>query len=156
MKLSRAANYALHAAAYLAAQRSDEPLASHTIAEARGIPARFLLKVLQHLVEAGLLHSVKGPRGGYQLARLASEITLLEILEAVEGPIEGETPPLYKEDDTPLTPRLDDICREAAEQAAKVFARVRLSQLVTKLRISTNGHATGRNGSIPADSQAGQ
>lgn len=141
MKLTRAANYALHAAAYMAAQRGDEPLASHTIARARGIPERFLLKVLKHLVEADLLVSVKGPRGGYQLARAASEITMLEIVEAVDGPILGEAPPLKKRDTTSLSPRVDEVCREAAEQLCKVFARVRLSQLVGKLRAGTNGKA---------------
>lgn len=144
MKLTRAANYAIHATAYMAAQRSDQPLASHTIARDRGIPERFLLKVLKHLVAARLLTSIKGPRGGYQLARPASEISMLEVIEAVDGPILGEAPPLKKSDVTSLSPRLEDICREAAEQTCKVFSRIRLSQLVGKLRESNTNGSNGK------------
>ena len=51
------------------------------------LPERFLVKILGLLVNAGILRSVKGPNGGYTLARPAKEVTLLEILEAVDGPI---------------------------------------------------------------------
>src|SRR5258708_958355 len=74
------------------------PVASHTIAREHGIPERFLLKVLNPLVSAGILSSLKGPHGGYRLARTASDITLLEVIEAVEGTIRGEAPPPEPED----------------------------------------------------------
>jgi len=85
MKLTRASSYALHAVAYMALQKTDKPVASHHIAQARGIPERFLLKVLKPLVSARVLMSVKGPNGGYRLARPPSEITLLEVVEAIDG-----------------------------------------------------------------------
>ena len=69
MKLTRASSYALHAVAFMAAQKVNKPVASHLIAKARGIPERFLLKVLKPLVSARVLHSIKGPNGGYRLAR---------------------------------------------------------------------------------------
>ena len=72
---------------YMAGQKKDGPIASHIIAEKRGIPSCFLLKVLKPLVAAQVLYSVKGPNGGYRLARPASEISILEVLEAVDGPI---------------------------------------------------------------------
>ena len=72
MKLTRASSYALHAVVYMAQQKSDYPIASHKIAEARGIPERFLLKVLKPLVSSNLLTSVKGPNGGYKLEALAT------------------------------------------------------------------------------------
>lgn len=153
MKLTRAANYALHAAAYMAAQRGDQPLASHTIAAERGIPERFLLKVLKHLVSAGVLLSIKGPRGGYQLARSPAEITMLEIVEAVDGPILGVAPPLKKHDETSLSPRVEEVCREAAEQTVRVFSKVRLSQLVGKLRATAPG-SNGSNGTNGASKSA--
>src|SRR5947209_18252368 len=91
MKLTRASSYALHAVVYMAGQKQDKPVASHHIARARGIPERFLLKVLKPLVSARVLHSIKGPNGGYRLARSASDISLLEVLEAVDGPIRGRS-----------------------------------------------------------------
>src|SRR5499425_2382567 len=94
MKLTRASSYALHAVAFMAGQKHDKPVASHHIAHARGIPERFLLKVLKPLVSARILMSIKGPNGGYRLAREASDITMLEIVEAVDGgPILGQAPP---------------------------------------------------------------
>src|SRR2546425_9487608 len=92
MKLSRASSYALQAVAFMAAKKSEEPVASHIIAQARGIPERFLLKVLKPLVSARVLRSVKGPNGGYQLAKAPAQITMLEVLEAVEGPMRGHAP----------------------------------------------------------------
>src|SRR5438094_7851364 len=79
MKLTRASSYALHAVAHLATQKPNVPVPSHLVARARGIPERFLLKVLKPLVSARVLHSVKGPNGGYRLARPASAISIVEI-----------------------------------------------------------------------------
>src|SRR5262249_12731580 len=83
MKLTRAASYALHALVFMAGQKKNQPVPSHQVARARGIPERFLLKVLKPLVSARILHSVKGPNGGYRLARPASQVSLLELVEAV-------------------------------------------------------------------------
>src|SRR5437763_15913514 len=92
MKLTRASSYALHAVAYMANQKKSEPVASHIIAQDRGIPERFLLKVLKPLVSAQILLSIKGPNGGYRLAKPANEITMLDVVEAVDGPIRGAAP----------------------------------------------------------------
>src|SRR5438309_7581675 len=110
MKLTRASSYAIHALAFMAAQKSDRPVASHHIAQARGIPERFLLKVLKPLVSARVLQSVKGPNGGYRLAKAPNEITLLEVLEAVDGPIRGQSAFSREETNGSLNRRLDEIC----------------------------------------------
>jgi Rrf2 family protein len=132
MKLTRASSYALHAVVHMACQKKNDPVASHNIAQARGIPDRFLLKVLKPLVSAQVLSSVKGPNGGYRLARPPSEITMLEILEAVDGPIRGSAPPLYTDKDTSLRKRLDDICNQSAEQTRKHLGKVKISELASK------------------------
>src|SRR3954447_17930378 len=110
MKLTRASSYALHAVAYMAAQKEGGPVASHVIAEDRGIPERFLLKVLKPLVSAQILRSVKGPNGGYRLAKAASQITMLEVVEAVDGPIRGDAPMGRDNPDSALNQRLTEIC----------------------------------------------
>ena len=134
MKLTRASSYALHAVVYMAAQKEDRPIASHVIAQARGIPERFLLKVLKPLVSAQVLLSIKGPNGGYRLARQPNDITMLEVLEAVDGPIRGQAPFSREDPNSPLNRRLDEICTSAADQARKQLGKVKVSDLATKGR----------------------
>jgi len=130
MKLTRASGYALQALAFLASRDGGDPVTSQHMAEADDSPDRFLLKVLRPLVAAGLLRSLKGPHGGYRLARPAERITLLEILEAAGGPIRGEAPQLDNEAGRPLDARLQAVCDQAAGHARKPFERIRLSELV--------------------------
>jgi Rrf2 family protein len=129
MKLTRASSYALHAVAFMAAQKHDRPIASHLIAQARGIPERFLLKVLKPLVQARVLLSIKGPNGGYRLARPAADISMLEILEAVDGPIRGQSP-LSEEGNGALNHKLEVICKENADQTRKHLEKIRINQLM--------------------------
>ena len=132
MKLTRASSYALHAVAYMATQKHDRPVASHHIAHARGIPDRFLLKVLKPLVSARVLLSIKGPNGGYRLARPASDISMLEILEAVDGPIRGQAPFTQDETDGSVNNKLEHICKQTADQVRKHLEKVRITDLVGK------------------------
>jgi Rrf2 family protein len=129
MKLTRASSYALHAVAFMAVQKHDRPVASHNIAQARGIPERFLLKVLKPLVSARVLISIKGPNGGYRLARTPSDITMLEILEAVDGPIRGQAP-FSEENANPLNNKLESICRATADTVRKHLEKIKVSELV--------------------------
>src|SRR5262249_34564543 len=128
MKLTRASCYALHAVVFMAAQKQNTPMASHLVAKAQGIPERFLLKVLKPLVSAGVLHSIKGPNGGYRLARPASEVTLLDIVEAVDGPVRGQAP-VTDAHSAALDKRLDAICNEAADATRRQLQRVKISEL---------------------------
>lgn len=131
MKLTRASIYALHALAYMAVQKTQEdPIASDKIADARNIPDRFLLKVLKPLVQARVLLSVKGPHGGYRLAKSPSDITILEILEAVDGDIRGMVPET-KVVNGILDKKLEVICTETADAVKKQLAKVRLSDLIS-------------------------
>lgn len=93
MRLTRGCGYALRALEYLASRRDGRSATAHDIAEARRAPTRrFLLRPLKALVMAGLLRSMPGPGGGYRLGRPAPRITLLEVVEAVDGPIRWEAP----------------------------------------------------------------
>ncbi len=132
MKLTRASSYALHAVAYMAVQKSDKPVASHHIAADRNIPERFLLKVLKPLVSARVLYSIKGPNGGYRLARPAGDISLLEILEAVDGPIRGQAPFTESKGDGNLNHKLEVICKQNADATRKNLEKVRISDLVSR------------------------
>src|SRR3954468_6687158 len=130
MKLTRAATYALHALAHLAPREGDEVRPSHHIAGARGIPERFLLKVLKPLVSAGVLQSLKGPNGGYRLAPPPEDFSLWEVVEAVDGPVRGEAPRIDSPAARALDHRLEAVCEEVAAVAGEELGRVRLSDLV--------------------------
>jgi Rrf2 family protein len=131
VKLSRASSYALHALEYIAARGRDTKVASHLIAEARGIPEGFLVKVLKPLVSARVLQSLKGPHGGYRLARPASKISLLEVVEAVDGPIRGQAPLAGEAGRGGFDHRLEMICDQAAALLRRRLSKVRVSDLVS-------------------------
>ncbi len=86
LKISDAASIALHAMTYIAFH-GKEPVCTKEIANNFGVSENHLSKVLQRLVKAGLLTSVKGPLGGFELTKKCSEITFLEIYEAIDGKI---------------------------------------------------------------------
>jgi Rrf2 family protein len=133
MKLSRASSYALHAVVYMASQEGTSTIASHHIAKAEGIPEKFLLKILKPLATARILVSLKGPNGGYKLARPANQITVQEVVEAVDGPIRGVAPLMEKgEGGSALDRRLEAICQQAAEQLRKDLGKVRIADLIGK------------------------
>ena len=85
MKLSDGVEWGLHCAALLAAIPAGMVLPGKALAEFHGISESYLLKHLQALTTAGILVSVPGPKGGYRLARPAAEITVLEVVDAIEG-----------------------------------------------------------------------
>ena len=87
MQLSRKADYALRAVAYVAQLKKNELASIGKIAKARGIPREFLAKILKELTRAGILVSFQGVTGGYRLARAAREVSYLDVIEAMEGPV---------------------------------------------------------------------
>ena len=88
MKVSAKADYAVRAGAELAAaEGSERPLKAEAIATAQGIPPRFLGNILADLRHAGLVHSQRGTDGGHRLARPAAEITVADVIRAVDGPL---------------------------------------------------------------------
>jgi len=139
MKLTKASSYALQAVTYLTQQKNpSDPVASKKIAEVRQIPERFLLKVLKPLVEKGLLTSVKGPGGGYKLAKPAEHISLADIIEAIDNDgLKG----FNAGNDTgsaAVNHRLEAICRASAEAVRAHLESIRITDLVSKPRKKTN------------------
>jgi Rrf2 family protein len=87
MRISAKVDYAVRAAVQLAAAEGDRPTKGDTIAQAQGIPVKFLENILSDLRHAGLVRSQRGADGGYWLNRPASQISLADIIRAVEGPL---------------------------------------------------------------------
>lgn len=86
MKLSTKGKYALYAMHYLAQKSGEGPQPLKAIAEV-GIPEQYLEQLLGNLRRAGLLKTVRGAQGGYQLAKAPGDVTVGDIIEATEGPI---------------------------------------------------------------------
>ncbi|WP_146843650.1 RrF2 family transcriptional regulator [Cellulomonas composti] len=99
MRISAKADYAVRACAELAladATGRGEPVAVETLAQGQGLPTSFLERILADLRRGGVVVSVRGRSGGYRLARSAAEITLADVMRAVEGPlvtVRDERPP---------------------------------------------------------------
>lgn len=87
MKLTRGGEYGIRGVLYLAGQDDGKISMLSAIAKAQDVPPRFLAKIFQALAKAGVVKSHRGAKGGFSLARPASEITIKDVIEAIEGPI---------------------------------------------------------------------
>ena len=87
MQITKQADYAVRAVLYLSRLGAGNRAATSKIAEDQHIPPSFLAKIVSQLSIAGLLHTSRGARGGVTLARNCEDITLLEVVEAIDGPI---------------------------------------------------------------------
>jgi len=129
MKLSRASGYALQAIVAMTAGEDGALVASQLTAEAESIPGKFLLKLFRPLVKAGILHSRKGPGGGYHLARPAVKITLLEIIEAIDGPLIRLPLRIRGTGTDTLDKRLAEICQKVTAEARRQLGKVTVADL---------------------------
>ncbi len=87
MQITRQADYAVRAVLYLSQLGEDQRAATSQIAQEQQIPPSFLAKIVSQLSVAGLLQTSRGARGGVSLARAPEQISLLEVIEAIDGPI---------------------------------------------------------------------
>ena len=87
MRISAKADYAVRAAVELAAATDEKPVKAERIATAQDIPLNFLENILGELRHAGIVRSHRGAEGGFRLAKPAEEITIADIIRAVEGPL---------------------------------------------------------------------
>jgi Rrf2 family protein len=87
LRLSKKADYALIAMKHLAVRGERSSSSAREIAELYDIPIELMAKVLQRLVRGGLLASQQGTRGGYQLGRMASQISVADVIQAIDGPV---------------------------------------------------------------------
>ena len=143
LKPSKKLALALEAVVDVAYHGGSEPVQSQDIAARLGLPRRYLEQVLQQLVRAGILKGVRGPRGGYRLARERRRVSVGEVVRVVQGleePVGEEGPvsdlalgtrviaPFWEELENGLMSRLDavsieDLCREAERQTIESEGR---------------------------------
>ena len=128
MNISTRCEYAARALVELACHENDEaPIPAARIAAQRDIPDKFLVHILLQLKRAGLVRSVRGNQGGYLLARNAAQITMLDIVQAIDGPV---LQPLPGEDLD--GPGLDGAWREIATNISSLLASWTLRGIIDR------------------------
>lgn len=137
MKLSNKGRYGVRALYDIAFHNSGRPTQIREIAERELIPARFLEQIFQDLKRAGIVGSKRGPRGGYHLLKPAAEISIGDVIRALEGPVAV----LVAEDDARATSGEPDataaIFRDLAGAIEKCFDAVSIADVCER------GHALG-------------
>jgi Rrf2 family protein len=129
MKLSRTITYAIQAMLRLAEAEEGVPVPCSQLARDGKMPERFLLQVLRSLVNHGLLQSTRGVDGGYYLAKLPRQISLCDIVEAFDNPLEPKVPELNGE--SPLTrDKVLATLRHASRAARAELKKLTLAHLM--------------------------
>lgn len=132
MRISRSSGYALLAISCIARNKSEKVVLSQDIAKKYDIPLEYLLKILQLLVKANILISKRGPHGGFRLSRPAQNISVLQIIEAIDGPMISYTNLSEHAPREKIGARVDQIYETALSQAKAVFEKAKLSTLIAK------------------------
>lgn len=142
MRLSRTTVYALQATLQLAQAEAETPVPCSRLAAEGGMPERFLLQILRSLVTHGVLESTRGVDGGYRLMRGADEVSLLDVIEAIEGPPLWSSP---EDDGLPAGchAKLQCVLGEIVELARHKLEVIKLADLLPALDGQT-GRAGGR------------
>jgi Rrf2 family protein len=136
MKLSRTIAYAIHATLQLARGERGVPIPCSQLANEGHMPERFLLQILRSLVTHGLLCSTRGVDGGYYLARPADQISLRDIVEAFDNPLNSNIPVL-EELAPDVRKRIFTSLNGASDAAHEVLGKLSMADLMR----------TGRNSS---------
>ncbi len=130
MKINRSTEYGLVAVGYIAQHCKDGLLSAERVSKEYDIPLAYLLKILLQLVRVNVLKSKRGPHGGFSLARPAEEITMLEIIEAVDGPVIGHLLLAEQTSNAAFSLKMEDVCRKATQETISVYQKSTLSTMV--------------------------
>jgi len=130
MRTSRSTGYALLAVGYIAQHKDKKIILSQSIAKKYDIPLEYLLKILQQLVRANVLRSKRGPRGGFSLAKPPRKITMLQIIEAADGPMVSQLDMAEHAGGERFSVKAEQAYGKAIAQAKAVFEKTKLADLV--------------------------
>ena len=137
MRVSQRVTYGILAAVDLATNGQEMPVQARTIARRQGISIRFLEQVLHALKKAGLVESQRGAQGGYLLTRKPADLSVAEILEALEGPVFHRsfvTPRSMDKRASRSDQLLGDVWDQVQQAERTVLERVSVEQLADRQR----------------------
>jgi Rrf2 family protein len=137
MQITRQADYAVRAVLHLARINGSQRAATSQVAQEQHIPPSFLAKIISQLSIAGLLHTSRGARGGVTLARDPKDITLLDVIEAIDGPIMlnecvGDSSTCTFDDECPLRP----VWCEAQNELVSRLKDTNFQQLIEQSKVA--------------------
>jgi Rrf2 family protein len=132
MRISRTVDYGLIAAVFIAQNCEDGHVMAKKISEAYDLPLNYLSQVMKQLVRAGILTSQRGPKGGFNLTRPAKEITMLEIIEAIDGPIIVPMNLAEQTGGKPFAKNIEKVFLNVREDMKVSLAKVKLADLAGK------------------------
>jgi Rrf2 family protein len=130
MKISRTVGYALQATLQLAEAKPGTPVPCSKLAAKGGMPERFLLQILRNLVTHGILQSHRGVEGGYSLKRPVEQISLLELIEAADGPL--DTPPLTEGLPQETISQLSSALQGVTNSARRQLSDIKIASLAAR------------------------
>jgi Rrf2 family iron-sulfur cluster assembly transcriptional regulator len=131
MVLTKAGDYGIFGVIYLARQPKGKIVSLSEVSKGEDIPEKFLAKIFQHLSRSGLIRSHRGAKGGFSLARPAAEITVKELLEAIQGPIcFSKCLSRLDECERQNVCKLRDVLRKAQDHTEKLLTQRTLADLV--------------------------
>ena len=133
MKLTQSVAYAVHATLRLAEKGESATVPCNVLAQQGKMPERFLLQILRDLAKQGILSSTRGGGGGFMLGRPPEEISLLEVIEAVEGPLRAGLP-LRANFPQPAGERLHQMLCGINEEVRRQLQAVSLCDLLAKAK----------------------
>jgi Rrf2 family protein len=135
MRISAKTEYACIAVFELAAQyKSGEPVRIRRIAERHGVPPRFLVQILLQLKGAGLVSSVRGAAGGYQLLKPPAEISLGHVMEVIDGSSEDNSQTTSASSDSPAVKVLQQAWQDVAVMERKMLGDITLADLLERAK----------------------
>ncbi|MBW8014624.1 MAG: Rrf2 family transcriptional regulator [Planctomycetes bacterium] len=132
MKTGRSTEYGMIAVCHIAQHYKDGPVMAQKVARAYDIPLEYLLKILQQMVRENVLISKRGPRGGFWLSRDASEITLVQVVEAIEGPVVTNMQLAQQAKNVPFSVRIEKVCRNISEGVRDAYGKVSIAEMIAE------------------------
>lgn len=129
MQLSQSVTYAVQALMGLADGPKGAPVSCSRLARQGHMPERFLLEVLRHLARQGIVASARGGGGGFVLARPLNEVSLLEVIEAIDGPLAAGVPG-KAHFPSGTGERVEETMRQVVEQARSRLGQIHLAELL--------------------------
>ena len=131
MKIGTSTGYALIAVGYIAQHYKQGPVQTQMVSDEYGISFEYLHKILQQLTRANVLRSKRGPHGGYSLGRDAANITLLDIIEAVDGPMLASMQLAKQTNNEAFSVRMETIFSQAAGKVKSVLENATLADMLS-------------------------
>jgi Rrf2 family protein len=128
--ISKAIGYALLASGYIAQHSQEGAVEASDISQQCNIPPLYLFKILGKLLKANILLSKRGPGGGFTLARPAKDITILEIIEAVDKPMVNYQQLADFTSNKPFILKMKKVYQSATEKAIEIYGKAKFSDMV--------------------------